>query len=436
MQITVVGTGYVGLVAGACFAELGLYVKCLDHDHNKIKLLNSGKIHIYEPGLEEIVAKNIKSNRLTFSTDKGCLVNADLVLIAVGTPAQEDGNANLTYLHQVVEDIAAFCPQGKPVMIKSTVPVGTAKIVSERFKNLNPNAFFEVISNPEFLREGSATEDFMDPERIIIGGSDKGHLIAKKIYASLIERNVPMLFTDNQTAELIKYTANCYLAMRLAFLNEVADVAEAVGADINHVADGIGMDSRIGRKYLNAGPGYGGSCFPKDTTALSHIAHNCGAPSKILDATIEANNGRKKLMVSKIFNALNEVDAAKKRCAIWGLTFKAGTDDVRDGPSLYIIPPLVDAGIEIVVYDPRGMDEAKKIFDDKIVYASSLYEAADGADLIVILTEWDEFYNLDMSLLSKSMNNPVILDLRNIFSLEEMIGKGVKYISIGRPTVQ
>lgn len=434
MRIVVIGTGYVGLVAGTCFAELGLQVQCLDQDKDKINLLNSGKIHIYEPGLEELVAKNLRSNRLSFSLDKKILADADLILIAVGTPAQPDGSANLTYLNQVVHDIAEHRPHGASVMIKSTVPVGTAKDVAKQFKSLCPKAVFEVISNPEFLREGSAVQDFMHPERIVIGCSEAARDVVNRMYYPLTNRSIPLLFTDNQTAELIKYTSNCYLAMRIAFLNEMADIAESVGANIEEVADGIGMDSRIGRKYLSAGPGFGGSCFPKDTAALSHIAHCYGKPSAILDATIKTNTARKSSMIDKIISALNN-SADNKKCAILGLTFKADTDDVRDGPSLDIIPALLKKGVSIASYDPRGMDEAKKIFGNTISYHTSPYEAADNADVLVILTEWAEFSAIDLTTIAKSMKNPVIVDLRNMFSLDKMADFKIKYISIGRPTI-
>jgi len=434
MRIVVIGTGYVGLVAGTCFSELGLQVQCLDQDPDKINLLNSGKIHIYEPGLEELVAKNIRSNRLSFTLDKSILSGADLILIAVGTPAKEDGSANLTYLNQVVQDIAHHCPQGKPVMIKSTVPVGTAKNVAKQLKDLRPDACYEIISNPEFLREGSAVQDFMRPERVVIGCNETIQGVVKKMYTPLTNRGIPLLFTDNQTAELIKYTSNCYLAMRIAFLNEIADIAEVVDANIDQIADGIGMDSRIGRKYLSAGPGFGGSCFPKDTAALSHIAHTHGKPSKILDATIEANNHRKISMINKITSALDgKLD--NKKCAILGLTFKADTDDVRDGPSLDIIPALLAKGITISSYDPRGMDEARKIFGDKITYHNNPYEATDSADVAVILTEWAEFSAIDLMQMTGSMKSPVIVDLRNMFTIDKMANLGINYISIGRPRV-
>jgi UDPglucose 6-dehydrogenase len=434
MNIVVVGTGYVGLVAGTCLAELGLKVQCLDNNQEKINSLNAGRIHIYEPGLEELMLKNVRSNRLSFSVDKNILAHADLILVAVGTPAGLDGRANLDHLFQVVEDIAIYCHTSVPIMIKSTVPVGTAQKVAARFNDLKPGNHLDIISNPEFLREGCAVNDFMRPERIIIGGTLSSHAIVKTLYAPLINRGIPILFTDNQTAELIKYTANCYLAMRIAFLNEIADIAEATCANIEHVADGIGMDSRIGRKYLSAGPGYGGSCFPKDTTALLHVAHDYGRPSKILAATIESNNERKFNMVTKITEAL-EGTVKDKKCAILGLTFKADTDDVRDGPALDIIPGLLDKGAIISSYDPRGIEEARKIFSDSITYHNTPYEAAQGADVVVILTEWDEFTVIDLNMLANQMRKRVIVDLRNMFKPNELIGLNIKYISIGRPII-
>lgn len=435
MKIIVIGTGYVGLVAGTCFAELGFLVKCLDQDSAKIDLLRSGRVHIYEPGLEELVKKNINNERLQFATDKSILKDSDLILIAVGTPAQQDGSANLSYLYQALDDIIKEVPQGKPIMVKSTVPVGTAKNIADYLLKKAPGKTFDIISNPEFLREGSAVHDFMRPERVVIGANKRGQKIAEELYNPLAKRGIPVLYMDNQTAELAKYTANCYLAMRIAFLNEIADIAEAAEADIEKIAECIGMDSRIGRKYLRAGPGFGGSCFPKDTAALSYMAHYYNQPSQILKATIQANQTRKEKMVNRVVSELGEGNLSQKKCAILGVTFKADTDDIRDSLSIDIINALLKLGVAVSIYDPRGTESIKRMFGDTLMYSKNPYEAAEGADISVIITEWDEFSTIDMNLLSARMKNGVLLDFRNMFSLDEMKKNSIKYISIGRPIV-
>lgn len=431
MNITIIGSGYVGLVAGACFANYGFDVCCYDNDINKINLLKSGKIHIHEPGLEELVKKNL-NNHLTFSNEIGALDKGDVLIIAVGTPEGEDGGADLIYIDSVVKDIAKTVTKNKYIIMKSTVPVGTAQRVRDQLANLRTDLAFEVISNPEFLREGSALRDFDDPDRIVIGcTSEKAKKVAKTLYKPLISKDVPIFFTTNTTAEIIKYAANSYLAMRIAFINEMADICETVDADIEEVAQGIGYDKRIGRHYLHAGPGYGGSCFPKDTKALAKFASDHKANSSIIDAVISSNHKRKEKMAAKILKALGNPKG--KIVAVLGLTFKADTDDMRDSPSLIIIPKLLEAGLIVKAYDPSNPQYARKVFANQVLFKDSISEALKDADALIIITEWPEFKLLDFNEVKKLMKTPTVIDLRNLFNIQEVKEMGLKYYSIGRP---
>jgi UDPglucose 6-dehydrogenase len=429
MKITVVGTGYVGLVAGACLAEFGLNICCLDKDAGKIALLNSGKIHIHEPGLQELVQHNLSAGRLKFSTDSSNLDWADVLIIAVGTPQSDDGSADLSFLNGAISDIATHAKTDKTIMIKSTVPLGTAKMVSDKLKLLAPMLNFDIISNPEFLREGSAVRDFLEPDRVVIGyNTSKAKEVAANIYKPLSSKGIPITYTKNTTAELIKYAANSYLAMRIAFINEIADICEEVDADIEEVADGIGQDKRIGRHYLRAGPGYGGSCFPKDTLALNYAAEKIGTPSKLVQATILSNELRKEKMADKILNNLKSGNTV----AIMGLTFKADTDDLRDSPSIPIIKTLIEKGCKIIAYDPCIKILCEPFIHENITLATSIEEAVEKADIVAFVTEWNEFQLLDPKIFINNMKNPLVVDYRNIFDPFIMKNLGVKYISVGR----
>ena len=430
MNITIIGSGYVGLVAGASFASYGFDVCCYDNDPDKINLLKSGKIHIHEPGLEEQVKKGLL-NHLTFSNDISSLDAGNILIIAVGTPEGEDGSADLVHIDAVVRDIAHVVTKNKYIIIKSTVPVGTAERVKKKLAELRPELQFEIISNPEFLREGSALRDFNEPDRVVIGcASREAKQVAKTLYKPLISKDVPIFFTTNITAEIIKYAANSYLAMRIAFINEMADICEKVDADIEEVAQGIGYDKRIGRHYLHAGPGFGGSCFPKDTKALAKIATDYGAKSNIIDAVISSNRKRKESMAVKILNALG--NPKSKTIAVLGLTFKADTDDMRDSPSLVIIPKLLEAGVKVQAYDPSNPEVAKKIFASSITFMHSVTEVLKNVDAMVIITEWPEFKLLDFNEVKKLMKAPLIIDLRNLFNIQEVRDLGIRYISVGR----
>lgn len=431
IKITIIGSGYVGLVAGACFANLGFKVCCLDNNEKKIQSLKKGVIDIYEPGLAELVKNNIENNHISFSTNKNELNSSEIIIIAVGTPQNSDGNADLSYLDSVIDDIINIATQDKYIIIKSTVPVGTANKISRVLKKRKPDINFEVISNPEFLREGSAVRDFMEPDRIILGcTSEIAKKIMLKIYTPFAQKDIPLIFTKNSTAELIKYASNCYLAMRIAFINEIADIAEMIDANIEEVSVGMGYDKRIGRHYLHAGPGFGGSCFPKDTTALSNIARSIGAPSKLINAVIQSNNERKSKIAQKILNIIHPPHG--KTIAILGLTFKPDTDDIRESPSLNIIFKLIEVGAVIKAYDPSNPQEIKNIFKDQVTYADSTDEAIEGADALVIVTEWAEFKLLQLQQLKSQLKQPIIIDLRNIFNPAEAQNLGITYISIGR----
>jgi UDPglucose 6-dehydrogenase len=434
MKIAMIGTGYVGLVSGACFSEFGHHVVCVDKDSAKIDALKSGRMPIYEPGLEDVVADNVGAGRLSFTTDlKGSVKNADVVFIAVGTPSRRgDGHADLTYVFNASEEIAAAIEGYTVIITKSTVPVGTGLKVEETIRRLRPDADFDVASNPEFLREGSAIEDFRRPDRIVCGTtSDRARAVLRELYRPLYLNETPMLFTSRETSELIKYAANAFLATKITFINEMADICERVGANVQDVARGMGFDGRIGAKFLHAGPGYGGSCFPKDTLALIKTADQVGAPARIVQAVVSVNEDRKKRMAAKIVEAFGGVKG--KTIAVLGLTFKPNTDDMRDAASLVILPALENEGATIRAYDPEGMAEAKKVLD--VAMCPDAYAALEGADGVIILTEWNEFRALDLKAARRLLKRPLMVDLRNIYRPDEMAKAGFVYVSVGRPTV-
>ncbi|WP_395778641.1 UDP-glucose dehydrogenase family protein [Aquidulcibacter sp.] len=433
MRVTMVGTGYVGLVSGACFADFGHQVICVDKDVGKIDRLHQGIMPIFEPGLEDLVASNVKAGRLSFTTDLSEAVKeADTVFIAVGTPSRRgDGHADLSYVEQAAREIAEHMQGYTVVVNKSTVPVGTGDLVQSIMTEVNPKGDFSVVSNPEFLREGAAIGDFKRPDRVVVGTEDeRARQVMRELYRPLFLNETPILFTDRRTSELIKYAANAFLAVKIAYINEMADLCEQVGANVQEVARGIGLDNRIGKKFLNAGPGYGGSCFPKDTLALMRTAQESHAPVTIVEATVASNTNRKKRMAGKIIEACGG-DVAGKTIGILGLTFKPNTDDMRDSPSLDIVPALLAAGAKVRAYDPEGMEEAKKELTG-IEMVGGPYEVADNADAIVILTEWDQFRALDFERIATQMRKPVMVDLRNIYNPEDLRQDGFTYVSIGR----
>ncbi len=435
MRIAMIGTGYVGLVSGACFSEFGHQVACVDKDAGKIESLKAGRMPIYEPGLEEVVADNVKGGRLSFTTDlKTSVESADAVFIAVGTPSRRgDGHADLTFVFQAAEEIAAALAAYSIIITKSTVPVGTGQKVEETIRRIRPDADFDVASNPEFLREGSAIEDFRRPDRVVCGvTNDRARAILRELYRPLFLNETPMLFTGRETSELIKYAANAFLATKVTFINEIADICERVGANVQDVARGIGLDGRIGAKFLHAGPGYGGSCFPKDTLALLKTAEQVGAPSSIVEAVTRVNDARKLRMAEKIERAFGGV--AKKTIAVLGLTFKPNTDDMREAPSLVILPWLKQRGAILRAYDPEGMKEAKKHLDIEMCHDA--YASLKDADGVVILTEWNEFRALDLRRIRNLLKRPLMVDLRNIYRPDEMEKAGFTYVSIGRPEVK
>tara|TARA_B100001057_G_scaffold280570_1_gene280969 strand:- start:9 stop:1331 length:1323 start_codon:yes stop_codon:yes gene_type:complete len=438
MNITIIGTGYVGLVSGTCFAEFGVNVTCVDKDEKKIKNLRKGIIPIYEPGLEELVKKNIDQGRLNFEIDLSKSINqSDAIFIAVGTPTKKkDGHADLSYVYAVAEEIAKNLKNFSVLVNKSTVPVGTAENVSKIIKKINPNLKFDVASNPEFLREGSAINDFMRPDRVVIGcKSEKAKNILKELYRPLYLLETPIIFTNRETAELIKYAANSFLATKITFINQISNLCEKVGANVNDVSIGIGLDGRIGKKFLHPGPGYGGSCFPKDTLALVKTAQDHKAPLSLIENVVESNDKRKKSIHKRILNSVGKSKKKKVIC-ILGLTFKPNTDDMRDSPSLDIVPALIKNKCNLKVFDPEGMKEAKEHFlkySDKILWCKDSYEASKGADALVILTEWNQFRALDLKRLRKLLRKPVIIDLRNIYNPVELKSLGFEYFSLGRP---
>lgn len=433
MKVAMIGTGYVGLVSGACFADFGHVVTCIDKDEAKVERLRSGGIPIYEPGLEALVAQNVRAGRLSFDTEAAQAVRgADAVFIAVGTPSRRgDGHADLTYVYAAAEEIAGLIEGFTVIVTKSTVPVGTGDEIERIIRATRPDADFAVVSNPEFLREGAAIEDFKRPDRVVVGTDDKrAKEVMTELYRPLYLNETPILFTGRRTSELIKYAANSFLAMKITFINEMADLCEAVGADVQQVARGIGLDGRIGNKFLNAGPGYGGSCFPKDTIALARTAVDAGAPVKLIEATVKVNDARKKAMADKVCAALGG-KISGKTVGVLGLTFKPNTDDMRDAPSLDILPTLMAKGARIQAYDPEG-HEAKKLLPD-VAFVEDAYSAAAGADVLVIITEWDQFRALDFDRIRLLMNAPVLVDLRNIYRPEQMRILGYRYTSVGRP---
>lgn len=434
MQIAMIGTGYVGLVSGACFSEFGHDVVCVDKDAAKIASLRSGEVPIFEPGIEPLVARNVAEGRLSFSTDLAAAVHgADAVFIAVGTPSRRgDGHADLAYVHAAAAEIGAALNGYTVIVTKSTVPVGTSREVAQILREARPDAEFDVASNPEFLREGAAISDFMRPDRVVIGtSSERAREVLGQVYRPLFLIETPIIFTEPETAELIKYAANAFLATKITYINEMADLCEKVGADVHDVARGIGLDGRIGRKFLHAGPGYGGSCFPKDTLALVRTAKQAGAPTRIVESVIAVNNARKKQMAAKIVEHCGG-SIAGKTIAVLGLTFKPNTDDMRDAPSLDILPALIEAGAAVRAYDPEGLDEAKKLLDG-VVWCEGAYEALEGADALVIITEWNAFRALDLARVKELMKAPVMVDLRNIYDPREMAAAGFDYTGIGRP---
>jgi len=435
MRVVMVGTGYVGLVSGVCFADFGHEVICVDKDPTKIDTLNEGGIPIFEPGLEALVAKNVKAGRLSFTTDlKTAIVGAQAVFIAVGTPSRRgDGYADLSYVYEASEEIAQYIDDFTVIITKSTVPVGTGDEVERIIATSNDVENFVVVSNPEFLREGAAIEDFKRPDRIVVGTDDiRAQGVMRALYRPLYINETPILFTSRRTSELIKYAANSFLATKITFINEMADLCEAVGANVQQVAKGIGLDKRIGGKFLHAGPGYGGSCFPKDTIALVRTAEEAEIPLSIISSVVDANKARKDRMADKIIKAL-EGDLSGKIIAVLGLAFKPNTDDMRDAPSLTIIPKLQDKGAIIRAYDPESMEEAAHLLTD-ITYMTDSYECIKGADALVIITEWDEFRALDMDRVKKYLKTPNIIDLRNIYRTVEMQERGFNYTSVGRPS--
>ena len=435
MRVAMIGTGYVGLVSGACFSEFGIDCVCVDKDEDKIARLRRGEVPIFEPGLDELLERNTRDERLTFSTDLATAVaSTDAVFIAVGTPSRRgDGHADLVYVHQAAREIAAALDGYTVIVTKSTVPVGTSREVTRIIREERPDADFDVASNPEFLREGSAINDFMRPDRVVIGtDSERAREVMRQVYRPLFLIETPIIFTEPETSELIKYAANAFLAMKITFINEIADICERVGADVHGVARGIGLDGRIGGKFLHPGPGYGGSCFPKDTLALVRTAEQAGAPTRIVETVVEVNEARKQRMAEKIVaHCGGSVDG--KTIAVLGLTFKPNTDDMREAPSLDIIPALQRAGATVRAYDPEGLEEAKKLLDN-IVWCESAYDAMDGADALAIVTEWNAFRALDLTRVKGLMKAPVMIDLRNIYNPGEMIAAGFHYSSIGRPT--
>jgi len=433
MRVAMIGTGYVGLVSGACFADFGHTVTCIDKDDRKIQRLISGVMPIYEPGLEDLVERNVREGRLSFTTDPSNAVgSADAVFIAVGTPSRRgDGHADLSYVHAVAREIASLVDGFTTVVTKSTVPVGTGDEIEALMREVNATIDVAVVSNPEFLREGSAIEDFKRPDRVVVGLNDeRARAVMHELYRPLSLNETPMIVTDRRTSELIKYAANAFLAMKVTFINEVADLCEQVGGDVQQVARGIGLDKRIGSKFLHAGPGFGGSCFPKDTRALARTAQDAGAPMRLIETTIEINDARKRAMAGKVAAALGG-SLTGKVIGVLGLTFKPNTDDVREAPSLDIVPALIAGGAAVQAFDPEA-HEARALLPT-VDFKNGPYEVAAGADALVILTEWDPFRALDLDQIRELMRRPLIVDLRNIYRPEEVRGRGIEYMSLGRP---
>jgi UDPglucose 6-dehydrogenase len=432
MKIAVIGSGYVGLVSGACLSEFGHQVVCIDMDAGKIQRLKAGEIPIYEPGLEDLVERNAGAKRLSFSTDIADIAGAQAIFIAVGTPSRRgDGHADMTYVHSAAKQIAGQLKDYAVIVTKSTVPVGTGREVERIIRETNPKAQFDVASNPEFLREGAAINDFMRPDRVVIGtDGERAKEIMRQIYRPLFLIDTPIVFTRLETAELIKYSANAFLAMKITFINQIADLCEKVGADVHDVARGIGLDGRIGGKFLHPSPGFGGSCFPKDTRALIQTARDAGSPLSLIEATLDFNEARKAQMADRVVQALGGKPEGKT-VAVLGLTFKPNTDDMREAASVTIVPALQKRGIKVRAHDPEGMDEAKKQMPD-LDYRNDPYEAIDGADALVILTEWNSYRSLDLDRVKSLLKAPIFIDLRNIYRPAEMQAAGFQYSSLGR----
>ena len=437
MKIAMVGSGYVGLVSGACFADFGHDVVCIDKDASKIERLDAGIMPIYEPGLAELVAANVRGGRLSFSTDLAASIDgAQAIFIAVGTPSRRgDGHADLSYVYAVAQEIADHLTKPAVIVTKSTVPVGTGDEVERIIRDSGTGVQFAVVSNPEFLREGAAISDFKRPDRIVIGAEGEWERgVMTEVYRPLFLNKAPLLFTGRRSSELIKYAANAFLATKITFINEMADLCEKVGADVQDVARGIGLDNRIGSKFLHAGPGYGGSCFPKDTLALLKTAEDYESPVRIVEAVVRVNDSRKRAMGRKVIEALSDAgvgDARGRRIALLGLTFKPNTDDMRDAPSLAIVQALRDAGADVVAYDPEGMDIAAALMPD-LAMAKNAYDAVAGADAVVLVTEWDAFRGIDLERVGHLVKNRVLVDLRNVYNPDEVRAAGWHYTSVGR----
>jgi len=432
-----VGTGYVGLVSGTCFAEFGINVTCIDKDVSKIARLKKGEIPIYEPGLEDLLARQIEAKRISFTSEmKQAVAEADAVFIAVGTPPRAgDGQADLSFVFAAAKELAQHLKDYTVIVTKSTVPVGTAREVERIIREARPDADFDVASNPEFLREGAAVEDFMRPDRVVIGvASERARALLREVYRPLYLNETPIVFTNPETSEIIKYAANGFLAAKITFINEIADLCEKTGGDVQVVAKAMGLDGRISPKFLHAGPGYGGSCFPKDTLALAQTGRNVGSPQRLVEAVVQVNDDRRRQMAARVVAACNG-DVKGKRIGILGVSFKPNTDDVRESPSLVIIEELQNAGAKIAAYDPAAMEHAKTQTKN-VDWKNSAYEVATDADALVIVTEWNEFRALDLDRLAVIMKTPCLIDLRNIYKLPDMQEAGFHYVSIGRPEVK
>jgi len=436
MRVTMIGAGYVGLVSGACFADFGHQVVCLDKDANKVAALNRGEIPIFEPGLDDLVEANMRQGRLEFATETARVEDADAVFIAVGTPSRRgDGHADLSYVYDAVREIAPLLSSKAVVVTKSTVPVGTGDEIERILREVRRDADIQVVSNPEFLREGAAIQDFKHPDRIVVGTEDMGaRNVIAEIYRPLYLNTPPLIYVSRRTAELIKYAANAFLATKITFINEIADLCEQVGADVQEVSRGIGLDNRIGGKFLHAGPGFGGSCFPKDTTALLKTAQDYGVALRIVETVSSVNEQRKRAMARKVVTALDG-SVRGKTVAVLGLTFKPNTDDTRDSPAIPLITALQDLGATVRGYDPAGMEQAKPLLP-AVTYCNSAYSAAEGAHAVVIATEWEQFRALDLQRLKGVMAQPVIVDLRNIYRPDEMKRANFRYLAVGRPGVE
>jgi UDPglucose 6-dehydrogenase len=434
MRIAMIGTGYVGLVSGVCFSEFGFDVTCVDIDAAKIERLNAGEVPIYEPGLDALIERNLEEKRLSFTTDLDAAVAAaDVVFIAVGTPSRRgDGEADLTYVFAAARQVARAMRAGTVVVIKSTVVVGTCRKVAEIIREERPGVDFSIASNPEFLREGSAIEDFMRPDRVVTGAEDeRAENALRRLYRPLYLRETPILVTSLENAELTKYAANAFLALKITFINEIANLCEKVGADVQKVASGIGLDNRIGGKFLHAGPGFGGSCFPKDTTALAATGQRHGAPLRLVETTIEVNEARKRDMANRVLAALGP-QVAGKRVGILGIAFKPNTDDVRDAPSLVIVPALQAAGVEVVAHDPEARGQAEPLLPG-LGWRDNPYDVADGVDVLAVITEWNAYRGLDLGEIARRMSGRSVVDMRNIWQAADVTAAGLDYQGIGKP---